>query len=149
MILEWYVGFHHGRFRNHKGQIYPFGWLGHVEIWGYTEDDTWLFYDPQVSGTKVIVIHRHDDVIDQLEARYSLCDLILRLPNDGAKPPFNLWLPMTCASVIAHMTGVGAFTPWGLQKRLLAKGAEVIHENPERRSRRQGRAPQGTPDFRA
>lgn len=147
MILEWYIGFHYGRFRNHKGSIYPFGWLGHVEIWGYTEDDTWLFYDPQVSGTKVIVIHRHDDVIDQLAARYSLCDQILRLPATGRKPPFNLCLPMTCATVIAHMTGVGAFTPWGLRKRLLAIGAEVIHENPQRGSSGQGKPDEGAPDL--
>ena len=148
MILEWYVGFHYGRFRNHKGSIYPFGWLGHVEIWGYTEDDTWMFFDPQVSGTKVIVAHRYDDVMDQLTARHSICDLILRLPNEGRKPPFNLWLPMTCASVISHMTGVSAFTPWGLRRKLRAIGAEVIHENAEGRSSGQGGPLEGTPDFR-
>lgn len=133
-MLEWFVGFYDPKLRNHNGKIFPRGWFGHVEVWGYTEDDTWLFYDPQSNGTKVVVIHKHDDVLDHLTARHCLCDAILRLPAIAGAGPFNFYLPMTCASIVSNMLGVRAFTPWGLKRKLLANGAEVIHENPERRS---------------
>lgn len=116
------------------------GWFGHVEIWGYTDDETWLFIDPQGTGTKVLVIHRYEDVMDQLNARFSLCDLILRVPASSAKPMFPIHLPLNCASLVGHMVGVRAFAPAGLRRKLLAKGAEVVHENPERRSSGQGSA---------
>ena len=147
MILEWFVGFHYGAFRNYQGKIYLQGWFGHVEIWGYTRDDTWLFLDPQASGPIIIVEHRHDDVMDQLNARHALCDLILRLPNER-KPLFPLHFPMNCATVVGQIVGVRAFTPRGLRRKLLANGAEVIHENPERRSTGQGGPAEGSPSLR-
>lgn len=147
MILEWFVGFHYGAFRNYQGKIYLQGWFGHVEIWGYTRDDTWLFLDPQASGPIIIVEHRHDDVMDQLNARHALCDLILRLPNER-KPLFPLHFPMNCATVVGQIVGVRAFTPRGLRRKLLANGAEVIHENPERRSTGQGGPAEGAPSLR-
>lgn len=134
MILEWYVGFYNGAIRNHKRRLYPYGWFGHVEIWGYTEHDTWLFFDPQGQGTKIILTHFHDDVMDQLNARHCLCDTILRLPNGMQKPMVPVYPPMTCASIVGHMLGVRAFTPRGLKAKLLAIGAEVIHENAQGRS---------------
>lgn len=148
MILEWFVGFHYGAFRNHLGLIYPQGWFGHVEIWGYTKDDTWLFLDPQASGPIIVVEHRHDEVMDQLNARHALCDLILRLPNER-KPLFPLHFPMNCATVVGQIIGIRAFTPRGLRRKLLANGAEVIHENPERRSTGQGGPAEGAPSLRA
>ena len=147
MILEWFVGFHYGAFRNYQGKIYLQGWFGHVEIWGYTRDDTWLFLDPQASGPIIIVEHRHDDVMDQLNARHALCDLILRLPNER-KPLFPLHFPMNCATVVGQIVGVRAFTPRGLRRKLLANGVEVIHENPERRSTGQGGPAEGAPSLR-
>lgn len=139
MIIEWFVGFHYGAFRNYQGKIYPQGWFGHVEIWGYTEDDTWLFLDPQASGPIIIVEHRHDDVMDQLTARHTLCDMIFRLPNER-KALFPLHFPMNCATVVGQIIGQRAFTPRGLRRKLLAIGAEVIHENAQRGSSRQGSA---------
>lgn len=139
-MIEWYIGFYRPRVRNYFGSIYPMGWFGHVEIWGYTEDETWLFIDPQGTGTRVLVIHKYDDVMDQLNARFALCDSILRLPATNPKPMLPIHLFLNCASLVGHMVGVRAFTPGGLRRKLLAKGAEVIHENPEGRSGRQGSA---------
>ena len=139
-MIEWYVGFYAPAFRNHRGVIYPFGWFGHAELWGYTADETWLFFDPQGTGTRIIVTHHHDDVMDHLTARHTLCDTILRLqPRDHSL--FPIFPPMTCATIIGHILGVRAFSPFGLKRRLLALGAEVIHEKSERRSGRQGSAP--------
>ena len=143
-MIEWYVGFYAPAFRNHRGVIYPFGWFGHAELWGYTADETWLFFDPQGTGTRIIVTHHHDDVMDHLTARHTLCDTILRLqPRDHSL--FPIFPPMTCATIIGHILGVRAFSPFGLKRRLLALGAEVIHEKSERRSGRQGGEAAGTP----
>lgn len=147
MILEWFIGFHAPAFRNYLGAIYPMGWFGHVEAWGYTIDDTWMFFDPQGTGTRIVITHHHDDVLDQLAARHSLCDTILRVQNT-ARPLFPLYPPMTCATIVGHMIGQRAFTPSGLKRKLLANGAEIVHENAEGRSSRQGGETAGTPDLR-
>ncbi len=138
MIEEFYVGFHRPAFRNLQGRIDPRLWLGHCEIWGYTAEGTWLFLDPQSSGTKIVVTHLHDDVRDNLHARYTLCESILRMKADEPEFPFPLHLPLTCASLVGSMTGVRALLPATLKRKLLAKGAEVVHEQAEGRSIRQG-----------
>lgn len=51
---------------------------------------------------------------------------------------FPLHLPLTCASLVGSMTGVRALLPTTLKRKLLAKGAEVVHEQAEGRSIRQG-----------
>lgn len=140
MILEWFIGFYRPAFRSETGQINWRTWFGHVEIWGYTIDDTWVFYDPQSRGGRMIITHHHDDVLDQLRARNDLCDTILKLPGDPKKDLFPIYPPMTCASIVGHLIGVRAFTPAGLRRKLLANGAEVIHEIAKRRSERQSGA---------
>jgi hypothetical protein len=142
-VIEWYVGFYNRAFRNHLGAVQPTSWFGHAELWGYTADDTWLFLDPKASGTLIVVIHRHDDVLDQLRARFALCDLILRLPAKPARLLFPIHMPMTCATIIGHILGVRAFTPSGLRRKLLANGAEIVSEKSQGRPGRQGR--EGTP----
>ena len=64
IILEAYVGFHRPRFRDEDGQIAPRAWFGHVEMLGYTRDNTWLFFDPQASGVHIAITHHHDEVND-------------------------------------------------------------------------------------
>lgn len=143
-MIEWYVGFYAPSFRNHLGQVSPMAWFGHVELWGYTADDTWMFFDPQGTGTRILITHHHDDVIDQLTARHTLCDTIFRLtPRDHAL--FPIFPPMTCATIIGHILGLRAFTPKGLKRKLAAIGAEVIHEVTTRGSGRQGGEAAGTP----
>lgn len=141
-MIEWYVGFHRPSLRNLQGRIDPRLWLGHCEIWGYNDDGTWLFLDPQSAGTKVVVTHHYDEVHDQLHARFLICESIVKLPVASPNFRFPLHLPLTCASVCGSMVGVRALLPSGLKRRLLAKGAEVVHGQAEGRSGRQeGEAP--------
>jgi len=140
MIEEWYLGFYAPYFRNLEGRIDPRGWFGHCEIWGYTADGTWFFLDPQSKGAHVRIAHAHDDVRDHISARFELCDLILRLP--GGDPSFRIPIhgPMTCAAICGSLIGVRALLPATLRHKVLAKGAEVVHGQAERRSGRQGDA---------
>lgn len=134
MIIEWSFGFHRPHFRNLPGKVDPRGWLGHCEAWGYTEDQTWLFIDPQGMGTRMRVMHRHDDVMDQLEARYALCSLILTLPATDPAFRFPLHGPLTCASICGNLVGIRALLPSGLRRKLRAKGARISHEAQRRPS---------------
>ncbi len=138
MILQWYVGFHRPSLRNATGKIDPRTWFGHCEVWGFTKDQTWLFLDPQGAGTLILVTHHHDDVSDQLEARYSLCSSILVVESAPTRFRIPIHGMTTCASIIGHLLGTRALFPSTLRWKLLAKGARVIHET-ERRSGRQSR----------
>lgn len=140
MILEWFVGFHRPALRNSTGRIDPRVWLGHCEIWGYTKDQTWLFLDPQGAGSMMLITHHHDDVMDQLEARYLLCATILKVPPEGRKFRLPLHGMLTCASMIGHLLGIRALLPSTLKRKLTAKGAEVIHDTERRSSRQSGPA---------
>jgi hypothetical protein len=140
-IVEWYVGFYRPRLRNTNGRIDPGLWFGHCELWGYTTDETWLFIDPQRKGAHVRVTHHNDEVTEALSLRFCLCDSILRLP--ASDPAFRLPLhgAMTCASLSGAFLGQRALLPGTLRRKLLAKGAEVIHgQGPSRRSSNGGRA---------
>lgn len=127
MIEEWFVGFHKPSLRNIEGKIDPTLWFGHCEIWGYTLDETWLFLDPQARGTRITVVHRHDDVLDQLAARHEICATILKFSNPAYfKMPIHGM--MTCASICGASLGVRALLPSTLERKLRQRGAEVIHE---------------------
>jgi hypothetical protein len=104
-IVEWYFGFHAPSFRNLEGRIDPRLWFGHCEAWGYTEDETWLFLDPQGKGTKIIVTHRHDDVMDQLYARHSICESIVRFPAISRDFRFPGHLFGNCATSCGSLVG--------------------------------------------
>lgn len=132
MMEAWYVGFHRPWFRNTEGRIDPRGFLGHCEIWGFTIDGTWLFIDPAGQGTLVRITHLHDEVQAQLAWRFETCTHILKIPS--ADPVFRLPVhgPMTCASICGALLGVRALLPGTLRRKLLARGAEVIHETSER-----------------
>ena len=138
MISAFYVGFHRPWFRNTDGRIDPRGFLGHCEIWGFTLDGTWIFIDPAGQGAKIRITHMHDEVNAHLAWRFELCSIILKLPADD--PVFRLPVhgPMTCASFCGHLLGVRALLPSTLRRKLLAKGAEVIHETTEGRPDGQG-----------
>lgn len=142
MIIEWSVGFYRPYLRTVEGNLTLRGIFGHVDIWGWTADGTWLFLDPQSLGSRVHVCHAYDDVQAQLKARYDLCDLILRIPADDPKFLIPIFPPLTCASMCGHLLGIRALLPSTLRRKLLAKGAEVVHgqETKGRRSARQGGA---------
>lgn len=128
MIIEWYIGFHAPCLRDINNRISPRHWLGHCEIWGYTEDQTWVFIDPQGEGAKIRVMHRYDDVMDQLEARHAICRLILKMPATDPKFTLPIYGALTCASFSGHLLGHRALLPSTLRRKLLGNGAKVIHE---------------------
>jgi len=115
----------------------PRGWFGHCEAWGYTEQDTWLFLDPQSSRFCVTVEHRHDEVMDHLAARFELCETILKMRPDPLRKVIPLHGPMTCASICGHLVGIRALFPATLKRKLLRNGAEVVHGQAKGRSRGQ------------
>lgn len=133
-IREFYVGFYRPYLRNAEGRFDIRGIFGHCEIWGFTDDATWLFFDPQAHGMITRVTHHHDDVQAAISFRVNLCDTILRVP--GRDPAFRLPFIgiMTCASVIGAMLGCRALIPSSLKRRLLRNGAEIVHEAAPRRS---------------
>lgn len=137
-IKEWYVGFYAPYLRNAEGRLTLQGIFGHCDVWGATEDGTWLFLDPLGRGTTVQVIHRYEDVHDAISARYALCRLILRLPAKDPAFRFPLHGLLTCAAFVGHIVGVRALVPTGLRRKLLALGAEIIHEATQGRPEGQG-----------
>lgn len=141
MIMELYIGFHRPTFRDVSGRIDMRCWLGHVEIWGYNEDQTWFFLDPIGTGSTIEVMHRHDEVVDRLAAAFELCELIVKMHPDTEKFRFPLFGPMNCASIVGHMVGIRALLPSTLKRKVLRKGAVVIHEQAKGRSEGQSGTP--------
>lgn len=118
--------------------------FGHVEAYGYTVDETWLFFDPQGIGSTIRITHLHDEVIDRLASIRSTATLILSFKPDGRKFRVPIHPPMTCATQCGALAGRRAWTPWGLRRMLLRDGAEVIWERPVEDAKREpGR--QGSP----
>lgn len=102
--------------------------FGHVEAWGFTEDRTWMFFDPRGAGTRIRITHHHDDVTELMAARFATCRTILKIEPTGREYRFPLFPPMNCATQCAHLVGLRAFTPAGLRRTLLANGAETIYD---------------------
>lgn len=127
MIEEFYVGFHKPYLRDAEGKLSVRGMFGHCEIWGYTSDGTWLFLDPQSKGGRVRITHVYDEVNQHLAFRFALCTEILRVPADDPEFRVPVFGPLTCASICGHLLGVRALLPSTLRRKLLAKGAEVLH----------------------
>lgn len=120
-VLEWFVGFYPRR-RDFRG------WWGHVECWGYTQHESWLFFDPRHGCADVWVTHMHDEVINLLASRFDRCNLILKLPPPERMARASYLQLHTCASAVGHLVGVRASTPAVLRRRLLGLGAEIVHE---------------------
>lgn len=127
MIEEWSIGFYKPYLRDTEGRLTIRGLLGHCDIWGWTADGTWLFIDPQSRGSRVHVCHAYDDVEAQIRARFDLCDLILRVPANDPEFRIPIFPLLTCASFCGHLLGIRALLPATLRRKLLAKGAEVVH----------------------
>lgn len=127
-MIEWYFGFFRPTLRNIEGRIDWRCWLGHVCCFGYTEHNTWVFFDPKGAGPAFLVTHMKDEVDLQLQAHFAVCDTILRLPDRAVSYALPFHGLLTCASVCGYLVGVRAWLPAALKRKLLAKGAEVIHE---------------------
>lgn len=129
--IEVYFGFYAPALRNSEGRIDPRCWLGHVEAWGYTEDETWFFLDPQGAGFRIWICHRHDEVQEMVAARYGACARVLRVRYQA--PAFRIPIHglLTCAAFCGQIVGIRALLPLGLHHRLLREGAEIVYEKPE------------------
>lgn len=119
--------------------------FGHVEAWGFTEDRTWMFFDPRGAGTRIRITHHHDDVTELMARRFEVCQTILKIAPTGREYRLPLFPPMNCATQCAHLVGLRAFTPAGLRRTLLANGAETIYAA-ERGHRGEEGPGTGTPD---
>jgi hypothetical protein len=134
-LVETYVGFYYPRLSRSD----PWRIFGHVEVWGYTRDDTWVFLNPQRVGTSILVTHHKDEVLDLWTSRVAMCDEIWRVAGrrELAMPSLA---PLTCIGIVAHIHGCRAWTYPGLRAKLRALGAEKVCENTEREPGGQGRS---------
>lgn len=114
--------------------------FGHVEAFGYTIDDTWFFYDPSGTHSKLLITHLHDEVNTLLAERVERSREIFRMPHDPDYYRAPIHGPMNCVTQCAALIGWRAFTPRGFRKRLLKSNAEMVHgiQHPKRRSPSQG-----------
>lgn len=120
-FVETYVGFHAPSTESIWAR------MGHVEVWGYTMDQTWVFIDPRAPHLDLIATHHHDEVTALLSHRFDVCSEIWRL-SERRTLRIPLLGPFTCIGVVAATIGVRAYTFAGLKKRLRVIGAEKIHE---------------------
>lgn len=120
MITGWFFGFT-------KPWRNPVGIFGHVEAWGCDEDRSWVFIDPRAAGMMVNVFYRFEDVEDLLTLKNQECSEILWLPAPIGQFSFPIHGMMTCASICGSLVGLRALSPWGLRRKLLANGAEIVH----------------------
>lgn len=134
MITGWFFGFTRP-WRDWHGVF------GHVEAWGCDAEGSWVFIDPRSTGLQLNIMFRFDDVEDVLTLLNQRCDIILWMPQPIGEFHIPLHGPMTCASICGSLVGLRALFPWGLHRKLLAKGAEVVHgQGTQRRSQGQSGA---------
>lgn len=120
--------------------------FGHVRLIGYDIDrysgtPTWMFYDPALKGATFLLFYRPNDVEVVLSTYFSV-GTVLRIGAGRASPPLGLLL--TCASIVGHMVGFRAFTPWGLKRQLLRYGATVVRKEGDDDGRRRRPESKGT-----
>lgn len=129
MIAEWYFGFHDRSSLSdiRRGEASWYSVFGHVEAFGYTMDETWLFFDPQGRRSVIEIAHRHDDVSELMARRWNTCNVIYKITPSDKKIVFPLHFTMNCVSQCAALMGWRAYTPAGFRAKLLRNGAEIIH----------------------
>lgn len=139
MIRVWYFAFHApSGWDGLRGRASIYSIFGHVEAFGYTDDETWLFFDPQGKRTVIHVAHRHDEVSALMAERWAAAETIYRIEAQENKL-FPLHPTMNCVSQCAALLGWRAYVPATFRRKLLRNGAEIIH-GPSREPRGQGRA---------
>jgi hypothetical protein len=136
-IETWYFAFHAPRAPWQAGGTW-YSSLGHVEAFGYTKDDTWVFFDPQGRGTTLVVTHLHDEVEDLMAEKFQASELILRIPANTDRLIIPYRGPLTCVSQCASLMGWRAYSLGGFRRKLLANGAEVIHGTETKGRERRG-----------
>lgn len=121
--------------------------FGHVQAYGYTMDDAWLFFDPQGIGSSIRITHLHDEVLEHIATIRCTSEWVLSIKPDGRRFRLPFHPPMNCVTQCSSLIGRRAYTPWGFRQMLLREGAEVIweraREDAEGRSEGQGSPPEG------
>lgn len=100
--------------------------FGHVSAYGFTRDDTWFFFDPRRTGTRMVITHHHDEIEAQMVEVFATAKEIYATDHRGELMLPSL-LPMTCVAQCAHLIGIRAFTPSGFRRKLAEIGAEPVH----------------------
>lgn len=140
-ILEWFFFFHpKSSLRGVlSGREEWTGLWGHVEAAGYTEDDTWLFFDPLSRQTRIRVTHRHDDVVCLLDSRLTAAEQAFRIRPLDRRVSYPLIRPhLHCVTQCSALLGVRAYTVTGFKRILAANGAQEVDCGAEHQ-RRPGR----------
>lgn len=137
MMSDWYIGFHG---RASMGQILrrEAPWTSaftHVEAWGCSIDETWVFIDPRAKGTLVTVEHRYDEVMDSLNARFSCCERVYRVDSPEPNLPGIPLSGYNCVAVCASLVGIRAFTPGTFERKLRQSKAELVYDTQRRSGR--------------
>ena len=129
-----YFAFHHRPTLRDilAGRASVFQYFGHVEVMGYTLDDTWFFFDPGRYRSTLSITHLHDEVEATMSEKFALAHTVIKIETHG-KFSFPAHPPMNCVSQCAAFVGIRAFTIPGFRKRLLQEKGVIIH-GPERRS---------------
>ena len=127
-VIEWYVGFWPRT--SLRSAIRTRAWtaFGHVEAWGYTRDETWMFFDPRHDGTIIRIAHAHDEVEALLADKLLNCVSVLKTPYFGASIGLPFHPMMTCASQVGHLLGIRAYAPRTLHRILRQNGAMEIKD---------------------
>jgi len=135
---EWFFFFHHpsriGNCIRRKDSWLAI--LGHVQAACYNEDLTWMFIDPAGARTKVWLTHHFDEVEALLDFRIAHARATYWIaPMEGgisfpALRPHN-----NCVTICASFLGLRAYTPWGLERMLVAHGAEKVDAEAKVRGR--------------
>jgi hypothetical protein len=103
-----------------------FEWWGHVDMWGVTRDDTWVFLDPARAIFQIQIAHKSEEVNGLMAERFANAEMVLRYtaaPIKHRLPPLGF---LTCASICGHTIGLRAWTPLQLKRKLLRNGAEIV-----------------------
>lgn len=101
--------------------------LGHVEAFGVTHDNTWVFFDPMGRGTVFEIDHRKDVVDHRMAVAYTMADTIYRIPHSDRKITFPIHPTMNCVSQCAAIVGLRAYKIRTFQKKLRRNGAEIVY----------------------
>jgi len=107
------------------------GWLGHVNAFGYTDDDTWFFLEPKAEGAFLRIVHRHDDVETLMAREFAVARKVIRADfrlQERRSRHIPYLGPYSCVALCGALVGVRAFTIRGLERTLLRNGGIVVHD---------------------
>ena len=126
MIIAWYVGFYAPWVRDlDSGSLSLRGVFGHCDVWGVTDEGTWLFLDPEARGAKVRVTHLHDDVQRQLAFRNLLRAGMVELGREGSGDRVG-----AKSGRAPHRAGRRQIAGQSLQRLLRRGGEQLAGERP-------------------